>query len=364
MYFSEIELRNFRNYEHEEIRFHEKVNLLLGQNAQGKTNLLEALYITSFGKSFRQVNDGDMIRFGEKTAFVRARAMDEKDDITVELGLIKGGKSIKIDGVPVRKTSQLLNHIHVIIFSPDDLRIVKDDPSRRRRFIDRELIQIRPVYYSSLMKYHKVLQQRNALLKNAVPDRGILDVLDEELASYGADVITARSSFIRKLSAISSEIHSDLTENREDLSVSYKSDIPEAADREGQKSSFLDVLAESRDSDIERRTTGRGPQRDDLNLYINDKMVRKYGSQGQQRTAALSLKLAETAVIKQETGDTPVLLLDDVLSELDFSRQKQLISSFSTSQIFITSAEIDRNLIDGIPDYEVYKINNGSVIHE
>ena len=344
MYFSEIELRNFRNYEHEEIRFHEKVNLLLGQNAQGKTNLLEALYITSFGKSFRQVNDGDMIRFGEKTAFVRARAMDEKDDITVELGLIKGGKSIKIDGVPVRKTSQLLNHIHVIIFSPDDLRIVKDDPSRRRRFIDRELIQIRPVYYSSLMKYHKVLQQRNALLKNAVPDRGILDVLDEELASYGADVITARSSFIRKLSAISSEIHSDLTENREDLSVSYKS-------------AFLDVLAESRDSDIERRTTGRGPQRDDLNLYINDKMVRKYGSQGQQRTAALSLKLAETAVIKQETGDTPVLLLDDVLSELDFSRQKQLISSFSTS-------EIDRNLIDGIPDYEVYKINNGSVIHE
>ncbi|MDD6255836.1 MAG: DNA replication/repair protein RecF [Eubacteriales bacterium] len=362
MHFSEIELKNFRNYKNQKVIFHKKVNLLLGQNAQGKTNLLEALYITSFGKSFRQTNDSDMIKFGEKNAFVRAHAVGENDDITVEIGLVKGGKSIKIDGTPVRKTSELLNHIHVIIFSPDDLRIVKDDPSRRRRFMNRELVQIRPVYFSSLMRYRKVLQQKNALLKNSVPDCGILDVFDEELAIYGADIIRTRASFIEKISLISNGIHSDLTESREDFRVSYKSDIPVSKDKNNQKSVILDILAENRNEDIERRTSCRGPQRDDLDLYINDRNVRKYGSQGQQRTAALSLKLAETAVIKQETGDTPILLLDDVLSELDFDRQKQLINSFNESQIFVTSAEIDRNLIAEIPEYEIFKINNGSVI--
>ena len=364
MYFSEIELRNFRNYKHLKTEFHENVNLLLGQNAQGKTNLLEALYLTSFGKSFRQISDSDMIGFGEDNAYVKAHAQGRLNDVTVEIGLVKKGKSIKIDGVPVRKTSELLNNIHVIIFSPDDLRIVKDDPARRRKFIDRELIQIKPVYFSALTKYHRVLQQKNVLLKNPDSDMRLLDVLDEELASYGSAVIDERAGFIEKLSEVSHGIHSDLTENREDFSVTYKSNIPVSDNREEQKSVFLDILSQSRSDDIERRTSCRGPQRDDLNLYINGKMIRKYGSQGQQRTAALSLKLAETAIIRNETGDMPVLLLDDVLSELDFARQKQLINSFSSSQIFITAAEIDGNLMNEISDYEIYKINNGSVIHE
>ena len=361
MYFTGAELSNFRNYEHETIDFHRKVNVILGKNAQGKTNLLEALYMTSFGKSFRHARDTDMIRIGTKYAGIKAGFVRDSLEMTVEIGLIRGGKSIRVDGVNLKKTSQLLNTIHIVLFSPDDLRIVKDEPAKRRRFIDRELCQVSAVYYSELSGYQRALQQRNAVLRSERPDSGILDIWDLELAKYGASVTARRDAFIRGLSEVSAEIHRDLTDGREQLRTVYSPSVPLTGSPSEQREHLLEVFRENRQNDLERRTTGRGPHRDDLSMYIDDLEVRKFGSQGQQRTAALSLKLAEISMIRRETGDEPVLLLDDVLSELDQTRQRQLMSSFSDIQIFLTSTEMDREMSRKIPDHTVFYVENGSV---
>ena len=361
MYFTGIELSNFRNYEHEKVSFHRKVNVVLGENAQGKTNLLEALYMTSFGRSFRRARDRELIRFGSKYAGIRAEAVKNGLGMKVEIGLIRGGKSIRVDGVNLKKSSQLLNNVHIVMFSPDDLRIVKDEPAKRRDFIDREICQVSPVYYSDLTAYHRALRQRNAVLRSERPDGGILDIWDMEMAKYGAAVILRRNAFIKELSEVSAGIHRDLTDGREQFSAVYEPEIRVAGSLREQQDAFLDTLRENRLSDLERRTTGKGPHRDDLSMYISDMEVRKYGSQGQQRTAALSLKLAEIDMIRRETGDEPVLLLDDVLSELDQTRQRQLMSSFSDIQIFITSTDLDEQTEKQIPEHTVFRVENGKV---
>ena len=361
MYFTGIELSNFRNYSHEKVEFHRKVNVFLGENAQGKTNLLEALYMTAFGKSFRHTRDADMIRIGSKFAGIKADFVKNELEMKVEIGLIKGGKSIRLDGVNLKKTSQLLNNVHIVMFSPEDLRIIKDEPAKRRNFIDREICQISSVYDSELSGYHRVLQQRNAALRSEKPDSGILDVWDMELARYGASVISRREAFIQEMSGVSSEIHRNLTEGREQLSAVYAPNVTVSGSLREKQEQLLELLTENRRTDLERRTTGRGPHRDDLNMYIGDMEVRKFGSQGQQRTAALSLKLAEIDLIRRETEDEPVLLLDDVLSELDHVRQRQLMSSFGDIQIFITSTEMDEETGRKIPDHTVFRVKNGKV---
>ena len=361
MYFKELELVNFRNYENLKIGFHEKVNIFLGENAQGKTNLLEALYIMSLGKSFRTPRDNDMIRFG--TDFARIRTVSEKggEDLSVEIGLIRNRKSLKIDGVKKKKISDLLEHIYIVIFSPDDLRIVKDEPEKRRRFIDRELCQLSPVYYDDLLRYRKALNQRNFLLREERPAESLLEIWDEEIASYGSRIIMRRGAFAERLKTISRRIHKELTEGREELDLFYEPDIPFAGDTAGQKREFLRILEENRQRDLARRTTLRGPHRDDLGMKIGGIDVRKYGSQGQQRTSALSLKLAELTLIEEETGEKPVLLLDDVLSELDRTRQRQLITSFGGVQIFITATELDRGIVSRLKDYAVFCVKQGKV---
>ena len=361
MYFKEIELTDFRNYEREKVSFHRQVNVFTGQNAQGKTNLLESLYIMSMGKSFRTGKDADMIRFGAASGKALARLDRDGRDLEIEIGFIKGGKSIRIDGIPRKKTSDLLEHVYVVMFSPDDLRIVKDEPAQRRKFLDRELCQIRPVYYSSLLKYRKVLQQRNSLLREGVTDGYFLDVWDEELAEYGARIIFERRKFIEKLSEGSRKIYSGLTENREVLTTVYEADVNAAASVPEQRSMFLEELRKSRSQDLFRRTTGRGPHHDDLRLDIGGVPVRKFGSQGQQRSAALSLKLAEIEIIRQETGEEPVLLLDDVLSELDRTRQKQLINIFQNTQIFITATGVEEAFRARIPEHALFEVEDGHV---
>lgn len=361
MYFTGIELRNFRNYSHENVNFHRKVNVFLGENAQGKTNLLEALYMTSFGRSFRHVRDSDMIRIGSKYAGIQADIVRNQLEMKVEIGLVKGGKSIRVDGVNLKKTSQLLNNVHVVMFSPEDLRIIKDEPAKRRNFIDREICQISSVYYSELSGYQRVLQQRNAVLRSDHPDSGILDVWDMELARYGAAVVSRREEFIKGMSEVSSKIHRDLTDGKEQFSVVYAPNAAVSGSLREKKEQLITLLEENRQTDLDRRTTCRGPHRDDLDLYIGDMEVRKYGSQGQQRTAALSLKLAEIDLIRRETEDEPVLLLDDVLSELDQVRQRQLMSSFGDIQIFITSTEMNEETSRNIPDHAVFRVQNGKV---
>jgi len=361
MYFKEVDLTNFRNYESQKIDFHDKVNIIIGKNAQGKTNLLEALYIMSLGKSFRTSKDNEMMRFGSELTRVKTISRKDGEDLCIEIGLIKNKKSLKIDGVKKKKISELLENIYVVIFSPDDLKIVKDEPEKRRRFIDRELCQLKPIYYDNLSKYKKALSQRNFLLKEENIDLSVLDIWDGEIAKYGSKIILYRNDFMKKLREISRKIHSDLTEGKEEFDLFYESDIPVGSDYADQKNIFYNILQENRKKDIHRRTTLRGPHRDDLRIEIGGIDVRSFGSQGQQRTSALSLKLAELMLIEMETGEKPVLLLDDVLSELDRTRQRQLITSFGDVQIFITATELSDEITSQLEDYAIFSVENGFV---
>ena len=361
MYIKEISLKDFRNYESLDVQFHNKVNIFLGQNAQGKTNLLESIYITSMGKSFRTGKDRDMVRFGSEFFRVKATAVKD-DDLVVEIAVTKEGKKgVKIDGVKAKKMADLLENVYIVIFSPEDLRIVKDEPEKRRKFIDRELCQIKPSYYNNLNHYKKVLAQRNAYLKEYDIDDGILDIWDMQLAEYGSKIIEYRTEFIKKLNNISSKIHKDITNKKEELEVIYEPDIEYT---KNLKEVFFMKMKINRKNDIRRRTTTIGPHKDDLKLLSNGIDIRNFGSQGQQRTAALSLKLSEIKLIEEETGESPILLLDDVLSELDKERQNYLINSLSGIQVFITTTELSEEVEKSLGNIKYFDIESGSIISE
>lgn len=361
MYIKEISLRDFRNYENLDVQFHNKVNIFLGQNAQGKTNLLESIYITSMGKSFRTGKDREMVRFGSEFFRVKATAVKE-DDLVVEIAVTKDGKKgIKIDGVKAKKMAELLENVYIVVFSPEDLRIVKDEPEKRRKFIDRELCQIKPSYFNNLNQYKKVLSQRNAYLKEYEINDSILDIWDMQLAEYGSKIIEHRTEFIKKLNVISSLIHKDITNKKEELEVIYEPNIEYC---KNLSEIFYKELKLNRANDIRRRTTGKGPHKDDLKLLSNGIDIRNFGSQGQQRTAALSLKLSEIKLIEEETGENPILLLDDVLSELDRERQNYLINSLSDIQVFITTTEISEEVEFKLGNIKYFDIENGKIISE
>ena len=361
MYIKEIELKDFRNYESLTAQFHKSVNIFLGQNAQGKTNLLESIYITSMGKSFRTGKDRDMIKFGSDFFRVKATAVKE-DDLIVEIAVNQDGKKgIKVDGIKAKKMSDLLENIYIVIFSPEDLRIVKDEPEKRRKFIDRELCQIKPSYFLSLNQYKKVLAQRNAYLKEYEINESILDIWDLQLAEFGSKIIELRTEFIKKLNIISSRIHKDITNKKEELEVIYEPNIEFCKDL---KDIYYKELQLSRGNDIKRRTTTKGPHKDDLKLLSNGIDIRNFGSQGQQRTAALSLKLPEIKLIEEETGENAILLLDDVLSELDRERQNYLINSLEDTQVFITTTEISEEVEESLGDIKYFIIEEGKIIKE
>lgn len=361
MYIKSIQLKDFRNYQSLDVQFHKNVNIFLGQNAQGKTNLLESIYITSMGKSFRTGKDRDMIRFGSD--FFRVKAVAAKsDDLTVELAVNRDGKKgIKVDGIKAKKMSELLENIYIVIFSPEDLRIVKDEPEKRRKFIDRELCQIKPSYYNSLNQYKKVLAQRNAYLKEYEIDESILDIWDMQLSEYGSKIILQRNEFIKKISVISSQIHKDITNGKEELEIFYEPNIEVC---KNLRDIYYKELKLNRHNDLKRRTTGKGPHKDDLKLLSNGIDIRNFGSQGQQRTAALSLKLSEIKLIQEETGEYPILLLDDVLSELDRERQNYLINSLEDIQVFITTTEISDEVEKNLGNIKYFQIENGQINFE
>lgn len=361
MYIKEIQLKDFRNYESLSVKFNEKVNLFLGPNAQGKTNLLESLYITSMGKSFRTVKDRDMIRFGTDFFRIKVTAFRE-EELVVEIAVNREGKKgIKIDGVKAKKLSQLLEHIYMVVFSPEDLRIVKDEPEKRRKFMDRELCQIRPSYYSSLNQYRKTLMQRNAYLKEFQIDETILDIWDSKLSEYGSRIIAQRDAFVKKVNTISQEIHGEITNHKEKLQVVYE---PSIRPCENLREAFYEAMKKNRQSDLKKRTTGRGPHKDDLKLSANGIDIRSFGSQGQQRTAALSLKLSEIKLIQEEIGESPILLLDDVLSELDQQRQNYLINSLSDIQTFITTTELSKEVEQCLGNIRSFHIEKGDIIYQ
>jgi len=363
MYFKEIELESFRNYKKLKLSFDEHLNLILGNNAQGKTNLLEALFIMSIGKSFRSSSDKEMISFGENMARAKTLVIDEDFSTSIEICYIKQGKMIKVDDIPLERVADLLEHIYIVIFSPEDLKIIKEGPESRRRFLDRELCQLKPVYYSDLGNYKRLLRQRNMLLRQNCKDKDLLYVFDESLSDYGLRIIKERSLFIQKLQKISQKIHRDISGNTETLNLSYESKFEESQkDLSLQKEEYKELLQKNLESDLQKGYTSIGPHKDDLKISLNQIDARIYASQGQQRSAALSLKLAETELIKEQTGKNPVLLLDDVLSELDQNRQRYLIESMKNLQIFITATELDEKLQGLLPLGKTFYVKDGNIL--
>lgn len=359
MYVKEIELYNFRNYREEKISFNDKVNIFLGNNAQGKTNLLEGIYLNAFGKSFKNVKDKELIRFGEEFCRIKTTIRKEDEDEIVEIVINKEGKKgIKREGIKLKKASELLEEYHMIVFSPEDLKIVKEEPEKRRRFINRELCQIRKGYLSDFNDYRKTLKQRNAYLKEFAIDDTVLDIWDLELAEYGSRIISKRKAFIEMLGPVCSDINERITGGKEKLEVKYE---PNIFFEENLKNKFYDLLKRNREDDKRHRTTGRGPHKDDMKIVSNDIDLRKFGSQGQQRTAALSLKLSEIAIIERETGEKPILLLDDVLSELDNERQMYLINTLGENQLFVTTTDIMDPVAKNLPEGKIFKIDKGEV---
>ena len=352
MLFKSIKLENFRNYKEQEIEFHDKLNLFLGENAQGKSNLLEALFIMGLGKSFRTNKDSEMIAFGEN--FARAACLVEKDKrkLSIDISYQKEGKIIKLDGIKLDRSMDLLKNAYIVIFSPEDKKTVQEGPNHRRRFMDRELCQLKPVYYSDLGNYKRVLKQRNALLRNENRDKDIYRVFDETLADYALRIVSEREAFTERLREISGDIHRKISDGKEELNIEYETEF-------SGKESFKEQLVKNFESDIRRGFTGSGPHKDDLRIEVNGKDIRTYGSQGQQRTAALSMKLAEIGLIKKETGHNAILLLDDVLSELDFGRQRYLIESMKDVQVFITATDIDPKLMEMLPSGYEFRIEGG-----
>lgn len=361
MYLKEVKINNFRNYKEEFVTFHNKVNIITGSNAQGKTNLLESLYIMCLGKSFRTNKDNEMIGFGEEYCKVKSRSIKNNSEVEIEIKISNEGKTVKIDGVKTNKNIDLLENVYMVIFSPEDLKIVKDEPEKRRKFIDRELCQIKPIYYKNLARYKKILQHRNSLLKQENINEDVLAVWNEELAEYGSKIILERKGFIERLNKISCEINKSITNGKEALEIEYDSNVKCQPSLIEQKGYFIDQLNKNIKNDIFRRNTTVGPHKDDLKICVENIDIRHFGSQGQQRTAALSLKLAEIKLIKEETGEEPVLLLDDVLSELDSERQSFLINSLDNVQLFITTTEIGEELKRNLPEGYTFSVQKGNV---
>lgn len=359
-----LKIINYRNYNQLQLEFHPKINIFVGDNAQGKTNILEAIYMSGTGKSFRTNRDRDIIKFDKNQAYVKVEAQKRYSNVTVELKLEENKKKqIKINGLSLTKNYEILNNIFVVVFSPEDLKLIKEGPSERRKFLDFEISNIKPSYYHNINQYNKVLMQRNHLLRkanNLNKYKNTLEVWDEKLVEIGTLIIKERVKFINRIGTLSRLIHRKITDNLENLEVKYLSNVP--FERENDIVDKFNInLKKNFEIDLNRGMTTVGPHRDDLGIYINGIDARNYGSQGQQRTTALSLKLAEIELIKAEALEYPVLLLDDVMSELDQSRQKYLIKSLKDVQIFITTTEINSLERYAIENKKIFIVNKANV---
>lgn len=357
MYIESLELQNFRNYETLSMEFDRGTNILFGDNAQGKTNILEAVYLGGTTKSHRGSKDREMLRFGQEEAHIRMQVRRESVSCRIDMHLKKNkSKGIAINGVPIRKASELFGAVNLVFFSPEDLQIIKNGPGERRRFLDLELCQLSKVYLMHLASYNRVLNQRNKLLKDLAfaPElMSTLEVWDEQLLSYGTQLIAAREEFVEQLNEIILDIHKNLTGKREKLELIYEPNV--------KREDFPALLRKNRDKDIRFKLSSVGPHRDDLCVLVNGIDIRKFGSQGQQRTAALSLKLSEIYLVKRLIHDTPVLLLDDVLSELDSSRQNYLLGSIKEIQTLITCTGLDDFVSHQFSINRVFRVYEGMV---
>lgn len=367
MHIKHLSLINYRNYSSVDLDFHSQVNIILGENAQGKTNLVESLYVLGFGKSFRTPQDKDLIFMSEM--YTHVSAVVQKKEQTTQLDFRynqKGKKEIKVNEVPLTKLSELIGHLNVVIFSPEDLQLIKGTPAIRRKYMDKSISQIYPYYYRLLVDYNKVLKQRNMLLKQKDVE-SMIEVWNEQLCDLGAKIMKYRLEFLKELKKICFDIHLNISQQKEHLKIEYISNylpknLGESDVYDKIYSGMLLNLQSRLSLDIKRGYTSVGPHRDDLLFHINDRDSKKFGSQGQVRTTALSLKLSEISIIKKILDDNPILILDDVLSELDQTRQNELISYISDIQTFITTTEVNSILEEHIKDANIINIKEGSII--
>lgn len=360
MVIKSLKLKNYRNYELLDMTFDSKTNILYGDNAQGKTNILEALYLSGTTKSHRGTKDRDLIQFGREESHLETIVEKKGMEFQIDMHLKKNSpKGIAINKIPIRKASELFGIVHFVFFSPEDLNIIKDGPAGRRRFIDLELSQIDKVYLSNLSNYNRIINQRNSLLKELYRQEHLMDTLDiwdMQLAQYGEKVMEGRQKFIQQVNQIISDIHYKLTGGRERITLSYESSIGNL--------SLEQALKKNRERDIRMKSTSIGPHRDDLCFLSGDLDIRKFGSQGQQRTAALSLKLSEIELVKEVIRDTPILLLDDVLSELDKHRQNYLLDSIHDIQTVITCTGLDEFVNHRFSINKIFRVESGNVTKE
>lgn len=360
MVIKSLELNNFRNYDKLRMELSEGVNILYGDNAQGKTNILEAICVCATTKSQKGSKDREMIQLGQEESHIRMYVTRDEIDRKLDMHLRKNkAKMAAIDGLAIRKSAELFGLLHVISFSPEDLSIIKDGPAERRRMIDMELCQLDKIYLYHLTKYNKILEQRNNLLKQIGMDAGLSDTLsvwDEQLVEYGIQIIKARKRFIDELNLLVGPVHEKLSGGKEFLSLHYEPNT--------EPEYFIENLKKNREKELILKNTGYGPHRDDISFFLGSDDIRKYGSQGQQRTSALSLKLAEIELVKKTIKDAPVLLLDDVLSELDRNRQKQLLDSIQDIQTVITCTGLEEFVKERIHSDRIYHVVKGNIVQE
>lgn len=355
MYIKELSLQDFRNYETLNIALDRGINIFRGDNAQGKTNVLESVYLCATARSHRTHKEKEIIRWGEECAHVKLSVRKKYMEDTIDFHLSQKSKSALINKMPIGKLGELFGVLNIVMFSPEDLQLIKNSPKERRRFLDIELCQIDKLYYYALRQYHKVLKQRNLALKQFLKqkDYSMLDVWDMQLEEYAKTVIEKRIDFIQELNEIAREIHRDISGKKEELQIVYMPSV--------EPEEFIEKMLKYREKDILYQTTSIGPHRDDLKFLINDMDVKTYGSQGQQRTVVLSMKLAELKIMKKYIGEEPVLLLDDVLSELDDKRQTDLFKYTESIQTLITCTGIEQSVWNTQKIGKLYNVTKGNV---
>jgi len=351
MYIENIKLKNFRNYKKMEMNFNENINIIFGDNASGKTNILEAIFLCGLGKSFRTNQDKELIKIGEENSEIEVNYIKKDRKGSVKL-FLKEKKIFFINGIKVKKTSEILGNLYIVLFTPEDIGILKNEPSKRRRFLNIMISQLRPNYMHLLNQYNKVLEQRNNYLKQIKKEnknKEYLEIWDEQLVNIGIKIYEYRKEFIEKINEKIKQIHLKTTENKEKIAIKYITNI--------DKEKYLERLKKNINSDIFKGYTSIGIHRDDFEIIVNEKDISKFGSQGQQRTSIISLKLAEAEVLFDEVEEYPIILLDDFISELDKKRIKGFFKNINKNQIFITCT--DKLEIEQYNNF--YKVSNAII---
>lgn len=356
MWVKNVKLKNFRNYKELDINLGKNINIFYGENAQGKTNIIESIFLCSMGKSFRTNTEKEMINIEEENCSIEVEYEKSDRDGKIKIQL-SNKKNIFLNNIKIKKLSELLGNINIVIFTPDDIEVIKGGPQNRRKFLDIMISQLRPNYMHTLTLYKQTIDQRNNYLKQIKEegkDENLLEIWDEKLAEYAIKIYNYRKEFIEKIIKKIEKIHKEISNGKEEIKIEYISECK-------NKLEYLNLLKQRRKLDIIKGFTTKGIHRDDFVIYINGRQLDIYGSQGQQRTAILSLKLSELHVIYDEIGEYPILLLDDFMSELDKSRRQRLIEHIKETQVIITCT--DKLVLENLK-YLEYNVQEGKILNK